>query len=43
LELPKTYTEALQRFEELTKDSKNPLVDSYYQKVFEHELKEFEE
>ncbi len=43
LELPKSYAEALERFEELTKDSKYPLVDKYYLKVFEHELKEHEE
>jgi hypothetical protein len=30
-------------YSEIVKESKNPLVDNYYLKVFEHELKEFED
>ena len=43
LELPKSFAEAVHNYTEMVKDSKNPLVDNYYLKVFEHELKEFED
>jgi len=43
LQLPKSYAEAVQSYLEIVKESKNPQVDNYYLKVFEHELKELED
>jgi glutamine synthetase len=43
LDIPNTYAEAVHLFSEMVKESSNPNVDQYYLKVFEHELKEFEE
>lgn len=43
LELPQSYSQAVEKFGEHIKDSKYQEVDKYYQKIFEHELREFED